>query len=369
VLQNVRADAEGKYPSLDNYGLRDFNVHRLSNIEYSINKYIELATALKNEKNLLSELGFNINEADELIDHKLVPFLSRLREEAVKQISTKHRNQAISLKKIEEFKDDVINNFYASAILRNIFVKYFKTYENKFSNNDGIATKSRFGTSIVEDKAAFFDEWHVHYSHWGLHYGENIGHSETLNLFEQIASQCMPIMPKEFEGILRKFENQKEIVILASSKPGWWFFKGSQNFKPAWQKGISQIEIKGFAGWYDIDGQTIPVFDIGGRPANKQLLILDRSRIGKLIQMSPLYEAENESLLRDIFYINVRTFSDDQNLINQFIENPLIEWLKKVGNQDKQREYLQERVLIEIFERFEYNQTQDKVGYMIQLKQ
>jgi hypothetical protein len=366
ALQNIRADAEGKYPTLDNYQLRDFNIHRLSNIEYSVAGYIELAVSLKTGTDILSELGFNIAEMDELINRKLVPFLMRLRDESVKQISTKHKNQLISPTKINEFKDQVVEHFYNSAILRDILVNHFKIYENKIIADEEDETENRFGIFTVDDKAAFFDEWHIGYAQWGVHYGEDMGQLETMDLFNQISNHCIQISSSELEGALKKFENPKEIVILASANPGFWFFKDSQNFKPKWQKGISQIEIKGFAGWYDIEGETIPVFDIG-LPANKQMLILDRSRMGKLIQLSPLNKGENKILLRDIFYINIRAFSDDQNLINEYIEKS-IEWLKKVGNEERQREYLQERALIEIFERFEYNQTQDKIGYKIQIK-
>ena len=96
-------------------------------------------------------------------------------------------------------------------------------------------------------------------------------------------------------------------------------------------------------------------------------MILNKNKIGKLIQLSPLNEGEDENLIKDIFYINVQAFSENNDLMEQFIKNPP-EWLKKIDNEQKQREYLQERVLIHIFERFEYNKPQDFEGYKLFLE-
>ena len=97
-------------------------------------------------------------------------------------------------------------------------------------------------------------------------------------------------------------------------------------------------------------------------------MILNKNKIGRLIQLSPLNEGENEKLIKDIFYINVQAFSENKNLMEQFIKNPP-EWLKKKGDEQIQREYLQKQVLIQIFERFEYNKPKDFEGYKLILKE
>lgn len=79
-------------------------------------------------------------------------------------------------------------------------------------------------------------------------------------------------------------------------------------------------------------------------------------------------KGEDKNLVKDIFYINVQAFSENNNLMEQFIKKPP-EWLKKIGNEQKQREHLQERVLIHIFERFEYNKPKDFEGYKFLLKE
>jgi len=53
--------------------------------------------------------------------------------------------------------------------------------------------------------------------------------------------------------------------------------------------------------------------------------------------------------------------------MKEFIKKPP-EWLKKVGDKEKQFEHLQERVRIQIFERFKYNKPKDFEGYKLLLK-
>lgn len=87
VLQNVRADSEGKFPQIENYKLPDLHIYRLSDLEHSIDGFIQLVADLKTEKNLIAELGFDVKRIDELFDDKLILFLKKLKEEANKQIS------------------------------------------------------------------------------------------------------------------------------------------------------------------------------------------------------------------------------------------------------------------------------------------
>lgn len=367
VLQSVPADEEGRYPQIENYKLPDLHIYRLSDIEHSIDDFISLATDLKQDINMLTEIGLDTTKLNEIFDAKLVPFLKKIKEEATKQISAKHKLGNISQKKVEEFKREVLKSFYESANLREIFTKYFKAYEDKTKERI-LSKKERFGINIVDDKASFFDEWHVHYVGWGENYGRNLASGENSYLLDEIAKGCKEISKEDFEEILSKFKNPKDIVIFATNITFWRFFENSKSFKPKWYRDVKQLEVKGFGGWYDFNGQLIPVFETYHRKIEKQVLILNKNKIGKLIQLSPLNKGEDKNLVKDIFYINVQAFSENNNLMEQFIKKPP-EWLKKIGNEQKQREHLQERVLIHIFERFEYNKPKDFEGYKFLLKE
>ena len=365
VLQSASADAEGKYSQIENYKLPDLHVYILNDVEHSIDGFIELSTELKQAGNMLAEISFDAAKLDEIFNAKLVPFLNKLKKEAEKQISAKHKTGNISQKRIEEFKKEVLKSFYEGANLRDMFAKYFKAYEDK--TKEKIASKKeRFGINIVHDKASFFDEWHVHYVGLGKNYGRNFASGENSFLLDDIAKDCKEITKKDFEATLSKFENPDNIVIFATNIAFWRFFKDSKNFTK-WHREIKQLEIKGFGGWYDFNGQSIPVFETYHQKIDKQILILNKTKIGQLVQLSPLNEGEIQESIEDIFYMDIKAFSENTELMEEFIKNPP-EWLKEIGDEQKQHEHLQERVRIQIFERFEYNKPADFEGYKLTLK-
>lgn len=277
------------------------------------------------------------------------------------------REQNISQKRVQEFKKEMIKTYYESANLRGIFTKYFKAYDDKTKENIGY-NKKRFGINIVDDKASFFDEWYIHYVGWGENYGRDLASSENSYLLDYIAKDCKEINKKDFKTTLSKFENLDDIVIFATNVALWYFFEDSKNFKPKWNRYIKQLEVKGFGGWYDFNGQSIPVFETYHQKIDKQILILNKTKMGHLVQLSPLNNEEDEKFVEDIFYIDVQSFSENMELMEEFIKKPP-EWLQKIGDGQIQREHLQERVRIQIFERFEYNKSEDFEGYKLLLKE
>jgi len=50
---------------------------------------------------MLTEIGLDTTKLNEIFDAKLVPFLKKIKEEATKQISAKHKLGNISQKKVE----------------------------------------------------------------------------------------------------------------------------------------------------------------------------------------------------------------------------------------------------------------------------
>lgn len=366
ILQSTTPNTEGKYPQIEDYKLPDLHVYRLSDLEHSIEGFISLSNELKQTGDMLAEIGLDTSKLDEIFDNKLVPFLSKLKEEAEKQISAKHKTGNISQKRVQEFKKEVLKTFYEGANMRDIFEKHFNAYEDK--TKEKTDKKERFGINIVDDKASFFDEWHVHYVGWGENYGRDLASGEDSYLLDDIAKNCKEITREEFETILTKIENADNIVIFATNIAFWRFFEDSKNFKPKWHRDIKQLEIKGFGGWYEFNGKSIPVFETYHRKIDKQILILNKSKVGKLTQLSSLDEGEKEESVEDIFYMDIQAFSESEELMKEFIKKPP-EWLQKIGNEQKQREHLRERVRIQIFERFKYEKPKDFEGYKLFLKE
>ncbi len=276
------------------------------------------------------------------------------------------KEQAISQKRVQEFKKEVLKTFYEGANMRDIFAKHFNAYED--NTKEKTDKKDRFGINIVDDKASFFDEWHVHYVGCGENYGRDLASGENSYLLDDMAKNCTEISKENFEATLAKIENSDDIVIFATNIAFWRFFEDSKNFKPKWQRDIEQLDVKGFGGWYDFNGKSIPVFETYHRKVDKQILILNKSKIGKFIQLSPLNEEEKEESIEDIFYMDIQAFSENEELMEEFIKKPP-EWLKQIGDEQKQREHLRERVRIQIFERFQYNKSEVFEGYKLFLKE
>jgi len=365
VLKNIKINGEGKYEQLEKYRLPKLNIYRISDLEHSIDELVETANKIKDRKKTLSILGFDVENINELFDNKLIYFLKILKEKAQEKIKEIQRDQKISQEKVDKFKEDVLKGFNESIILRDIF-RHFKLYEDK-TKEKSKGKLERIGINMVREKAPFFDEWYVHYLDWGIDSGRGLANYENSYILEKIASNCDEVNGKNIDKILNKSNDLSNIIIFAVNLNLFEFFKDSHNFIFEWYKDSPQLDIRGFEGWYIFKEKYIPVFGMYQEKINKQILVLDKAKLGKLIQYSPLDEGESENLRKGIFYFNIQSFSENPKLMNSFIKKPP-EWLKKIGDEKKQREHLQEKALIQIFERFKYVKDSEFQGYSLNLK-
>lgn len=124
-------------------------------------------------------------------------------------------------------------------------------------------------------------------------------------------------------------------------------------------------DIDDFIGYYYYKNIEIPVFktfsDIG-----KKFFIFDKLKFGKIMQYNPLDKDESEELKESIFYINIRSYSKHINLLEAILKEPP-DWLKEIGDKSKQNEFLLDKVLVHIFERFEIKLSDDFWCYRVDL--
>ena len=82
------------------------------------------------------------------------------------------------------------------------------------------------------------------------------------------------------------------------------------------------------------------------------MLLVNRNNFPKLTQYS-VGDLEKATVgIVDQFYFAVQSFSDDDELVKKFLDLPP-DWLTRKGNIQAQRKYLESRVRLKIFERFE----------------
>lgn len=352
---------------INSYGLPNyFNTYSLSNIEHSVDGLVEIANKLKEQTRTLKTLRFDITRLNETFDNKLITFLQSLKPQVEQRIKSIARKQGISLKKVEEFKEHLLNGFNEMVVIRDI-CKHCNLYKDE--TNEKLMRQGRyFDFNIVFDKAAFFGEWYSHYINTGTDYGRNVASSEDLYIIENLASHCTEIEADNLEEIIEKFNNLSDVIIIAKNISMRKTFE-SKKFKSRWSSDITPVEIRGFEGWYTTNTQNVPVFQRYFINNNeKMILVLDVSRLGKFIQYSPIDKEKTEEFRKGIFYINVQAFSENQKLMEEFLENPnLLNGLVDIGDKAQQREYLEEKVLIKVFERFEFERHEEFEGYLIKL--
>jgi hypothetical protein len=300
--------------------------------------------------------------------------LERVKVAQEKKDSEEKRQKRISEKKVEEFKETVVKEFYKQATLRQIF-QHYNLYQDKTEEIIG-DDKHKFGFfNLLDDKAAFFEEWYVYYLNWGKNYGRSLASSENSFLLDKIMRECTEIEESAFEDKLLGFKNLDNIIIITTDMPqSWQFFENTKNFIPKWYKNsqdykdLPTIDLASWEGWYKLEEKLIPIFWISHGKANGSILILDKSKLGNLVQFSPLTEKDDQRFLKDIFFMDIRPLSEMGDLIKKLI-NEQPEWLvKKHKEIEQQKQYLHELVVINIYESFEYCKTEDFRGYVFALK-
>ncbi len=364
LLQNIRKDTDQKYTTIKLYHLPDLDVFKLSNLAYKCDDLIASAKKLMTDEKMLLRLGFEAIE--DLFNQKVIPFIEHIKAEANKQIAAKHCNFSISQNKVEEFKNKFVEKFYELATLRDILTNYCKAYkylENAPSN----FKKADFGLNVIEDKAAFFETWHIHFSDWQTGFARSLAAGEDKNLFEKIISKCQKVTTENIEEILVKCDSLSDVIILTSGLNVWKFFDKNKGFKAGWRNDVEKLKIKGFKGWFEYKGYQLPVFAVSNTGHETAILILEKSKLGTLCQYSPLAEKDDSSLRRDVFYINVSLLTERTDLLEKFKNDPP-EWLQDKGDTAAQNTYMQQRVIIEIYEKFEFVTSENFVGYKWELQ-
>jgi len=364
VLRGIRKNEIEKYPEIENYNLPKLSVYRLSDLEHSADEFAGISKELTKETETLRMLGFNTEQLEELFSKKLLPFLSMLKTKAQERIKSIERDEPISPKKVDEFKKRVVEGFDKSANIR-IILRHLGLFEDRTLVEER-EDQERLGINIIDDKAAFFEEWYISYSRWGESYGEQLAQAENRDLFETIAAQCKEIKQGELGSAFDSFVDLSSVIMLGSRGSSWRYLERKENFKPTWTV-KSETEVKGLAGWYIYKDREIPVYEVFHGGVDQKILIINKSKLGKLIQYSPFNANEDKELRKDIFYMNVQEVTKKAELLEELIKNPP-QWLLDKGDKEKQIEYLKGKVLIHIFERYEYSKDPEFEGYLTRIE-
>jgi hypothetical protein len=329
----------------------------------------DLLKILDNIKLNSENWKFVLNDQEISKVDKFKELLEKARK-AQEEVDLQRKREAkVSKTKINEFKKNVVKNFYESRGIRNV-LNYYGLVIDK-SNKPYKGKIKKLGINTMFDKAPFFDEsvkWHVHFmgDDNGFDFGRSLINGENNEIIKSFEDKLNSIKKDIFETKLSGC-NLSNTFILSLNGSSWKFFeesKKSKNYLPKWQLQSKKIYLDEIAGVYKFNNYEIPVYEIYNGSKSKAILVIDKNNFGKIVQYSPLDKDESKEFQQDIFFMNVGVFSDDSGLMNKYLDNPP-DWLKEVGDQDSQRKYLKERVVIKIFERFEFILAEEVKGFKI----
>ncbi len=296
--------------------------------------------------------------------------LDKAKSEQEKIDKTRLKSSSITPQKIDEFKEKVLSSFNENVRLRKI-LDYYNKFRNKISESSFDLRKNRFGVNTVDSKEPFMNDWYVHYIGWGENYGQNLAYSEDSLLLTKISEMCKEIKQADFTKEIDQLGERKDLILLITANSLLWngeLLPGTK-LVPYYQS-KKQLDVNGFVGWCQINEVEIPIFEVHYKSEKRisEVIIINKNTLCSLIQYSPLDSGESINNLKDIFYMNVQSFSESEQLMNKFLNEQQPKWLADVGDKNEQREHLKERVLIHIFERFKLEEVKNARGFKIILK-
>lgn len=273
------------------------------------------------------------------------------------------RKRSISKAKLKKFKSTFLQAHTEFSEIREIFSN-FDCFENKISAGNPHKVR-RMGINTTMSKEIFMDSPDETHLDLAYTYGSDFALIENGSFMDIITPHCQRILPDDFSGTIASLKNQKDtLFILTVNSSLQRFCENINILEITKDEDEPPLNISCFDGFYHISSLKIPAFKITARHYDNLIFILDAQQLGKMIQYSPLNKEDEERELVSHFYHHIGSFSEDRHLTQKIIlESP--DWLKKIGNNFKQEQYLQERVWLQIYERFYFELDENFQGLMI----
>ncbi|MBC8294976.1 MAG: hypothetical protein H8E55_04155 [Pelagibacterales bacterium] len=363
----VDQDRPGFYPGIENFELPIHDLHDLSNLEHSLDRLTKYTAELEKDIETIAGVGLSIEVKEELFQVKLIKLYEQIRLKIKNRFDDLLFYQSISKEKLEEFDEDFLNGYDHSSILRSIYDYYDSQFGllDEEDPNKASVEKTNWGIKTTYDKGAFFDKWHVHYGKIGMSFGEDFGSAENIWILNNIFENCTETKTN-FKLFQETYENFSSPIILYINLPGYSASNHILQFKSKKDLETPNIDVRGLIGWSKIQNKYIPVFGLRHEDRKRRAIVLNASNMGKVEQFSPLELGDDSQFEKDDFFIQIRAYSEHQNLMEETLNSPP-GWLKEIGDLDTQKNYLRGKVLIDIRKKIIFNKGKEFQGYMFNL--
>lgn len=340
------------------------------NIEEII-KYLPLSKVLSIKTSLSGDLNMKIDKIqnsesdfikvglnyDKVKIIKLHEILKRFNENYNEYEKSVVRNDPILHEKVDLFESGFIKNYNQTIGIKDVFrdidlIKYVQINEDEFLDK-------QFGISIFFEKSAFIEDEKLQDVYWAgfedaFDFGQTIKIGENNQFMKYINGKFKTVDISKLENTLIYLDSDDYIVIstnLCLEYIDFFDIQYVRNWDPRFKDLTKENKYESVEGYLISKNFKIPVYNIMYDSEQSEIILFRKSEMGSIIQ----YQKSNQQVLSNNSYFDINiidTMSDDE-IVGKYISNPP-KWLKAIGSVEKQKEYLLEKVLIEIFERFEF---------------
>ncbi|MGJ3251130.1 MAG: hypothetical protein ACFE0J_08360 [Elainellaceae cyanobacterium] len=348
---------------------RDFDYYYLNNVHYEVDRLIPLAKELPNLSQKLQELGFESSQINNAIQNDIIPFLKNLKPKADERLDLIKRKKKVSAEKIHEFKLNFLEGYNKFISIRELFY-HWELYKDKTHMMHEDSTK--FGFNKIVDKSLFLEKWYVHSDNLGCEYGKNTARSENSHLLTKLMQACDTNI-KDLEDAIKKLidgiDRVDNIIIIGINAHLYNLLNNPEQCKWKGEDDGLDLKMHGFEGSYIYKDHLIPIFEYPCQiPEDENfpdgcLLILDKTRLGKLIQYNPV-SLNGSYQIEKYFAFRIKAFAEDEALMAETLMKAP-DWLLEKGDESQQKAYLESYVLLEIYERFDLEISSDFIGFII----
>lgn len=335
---------------IDEFNIPLKDINKLSSAKSVGEKLLEEADYFRKEKfcNFLvnSELAENVEDVTSLIEKRLKPFLTKLVQSSETNISNQQTSNPISGKKVFNFKKELYETYIKNSTLSSFLKEHNKVKYEINSKSDSSIPLLGFHNKL-DKREVFFDEWHVHFVDWGEHYGRELAYGENESVLNKILKNLEFNKSSGLEELLSSITISEDTVIFCSSEGLFEDLRKNDLFTPYWKLNTTQERKPNFLGEYDYESNKIEVYNFYSKDYKNYLAVFNISSIGELIYKNPLSEKDENESLYESLKITVSDLQTNHIEMERWL-GANIEWLEEKGNKEKQREYLNQFVVLQI---------------------
>lgn len=278
----------------------------------------------------------------------------------------------ISSAKLAEFKEKIKTAFYESPRLR-VVAERVGIYHNLIDEDPGKTVPS-YGYNQLDTKAAFIENWHVHYGGWGDTYGTGMANSEDQIVFKEMVDGVaikkditQENLVSEIEKVITENNYQNPIVFQTLGYISeYQYLKQSPSFMERYRKDFPKTDpdfrdLKSFYfGVLDFNGKKVSIFDVFVRDENlkNKIIVTDFAKLGVWNQYTPVDKPADKAHVYDIFFLQVHDLNKDTTEREKLITaNP--PWLNSQTNKEA---YLKSHVVVRLYQKFKFEIKNPKAG-------